>query len=111
MGDASLEAHRIEPRQTRGFAFGGNIAALAMLDHFGCPTQAADGGNAGDVATIPFHAELEILVRIEPAGIDSELSHRRSPLISPVHTPIGRQPRCKSVQAVETNVDQHRRTG
>ena len=41
------------------------IAAFAVLDHFGRALQRADLGDAGDVAAVPFHAELEVLVRVE----------------------------------------------
>ena len=41
------------------------IAALAVLDHLGRALERADLADAGDVAAVPLHPELEVLVRIE----------------------------------------------
>ena len=44
-----------------------------MLDDFGRPLQRAHLADAGDVAAVPLHAELEVLVRIESLRVDAEL--------------------------------------
>ena len=41
------------------------VAALAVLDHLGRALQRADLADAGDVAAVPLHPELEVLVRVE----------------------------------------------
>ena len=57
-----------------------DIEDLAVLDNLGRALECPDLGDSSDVATIPFHPELEVLVGIEALGINTELSHLRSPL-------------------------------
>ena len=44
---------------------GRRIAAFAVLDHLGGPLEGADLADPGDVAAVPLHPELEVLVGIE----------------------------------------------
>jgi hypothetical protein len=46
-----------------------------VLHHVAGAVQAADLANAGDVLSIPLHAELEVLVRVEALRVHGELGH------------------------------------
>jgi len=46
-----------------------------MLDHLGRPLERADLADARNIAAVPLHPELEVLVGIEAVGVDGELSH------------------------------------
>ena len=58
------------------------VAALAVLDDLGGALERADLADAGDVAAVPLHAELEVLVRIEALRVDGELGHGVAPMTS-----------------------------
>src|SRR5262249_22294828 len=74
--DAALECERLELGAPRRFPGAGRIAAVAMLHHFRGPLEARYLAHPGDVAAVPLHAELEVLVGIEPGRVDAELCHR-----------------------------------
>ena len=75
MRHAAIERDRVEFRAARRFPRAAGIAAFPMFHHFGGPLQAADFADAGDVSSVPFDAEFEVLVGIETLRIDAELSH------------------------------------
>ncbi len=75
MRDAALERHRVIFGPPRRFAAGGGIAALAMLDHLSHALQHRNLADPGDVTTVPLHAKLEVLVRVETTRVDGELGH------------------------------------
>src|SRR5690349_16345176 len=75
VGDAALDGDRLVLGAPRRLARAAGVAALAVLDHFGGALQSRHLADAGHVAAIPLHPELEVLVRIEALRIDAELSH------------------------------------
>src|SRR5262245_33728056 len=77
--DAALERDRVVLRPAGRLAARAVVAALAMLDDLGRSLQRADLAHAGDVAPVPLHAELEVLVRVEPLRVDGELRHDARP--------------------------------
>src|SRR5262249_58165158 len=52
------------------------IAVVAVLHHLGGAFEPRHLAHAGDVAAVPLHTELEVLVRVEAGGVDAELCHR-----------------------------------
>ena len=75
---------------------------------------------AGDVAAVPLHPELEVLVRVEPLRIDAELSHhallmsRAGELLQPDDDELGRLQRREpddDVDDAEVDVVLRRRLG
>ena len=54
---------------------GDAASALAMLDDLGAALETADLADPGDIPTVPLHSELEVLIGVEPVGVDAELSH------------------------------------
>ena len=52
------------------------ITAFAVLNDFSRAIKSADLADAGDIAAIPFKAELEIWIRVEARGINGQLGHR-----------------------------------
>src|SRR5262249_39560692 len=79
VGHAPLQGDRLILGAARRLAAAARVAAVTMLDHLSSTLQGADLADAGDVATVPLDAELEILVRVEALRIDAELSHRLPP--------------------------------
>ena len=77
--DTSLEGDRIELGAPGRLAARARIPALAMRDHFGGPLECAALAHPGDVPTVPAQPELEVLVGVEPLGVDAELSHGYAP--------------------------------
>src|SRR5262249_54459475 len=63
----------------RRLAAAARVAPFAMFYDFSRALEAADLADAGDVTAVPFDAELEVLVRIEPLWIDTELRHGALP--------------------------------
>ena len=57
----------------------GRVAALAVLDDLGRPLQRAHLAHARDVAAVPLHPELEVLVWVEALCIDGELQPSTPP--------------------------------
>ncbi|MNJ65545.1 hypothetical protein D3C77_615620 [compost metagenome] len=82
VGHAAFQGDGLVLGASGGFARGGRIAALAVLDHFGGALEGADLAHAGDVAAIPLDAEFEVLVGIEAMGVDGELGHDPTPFIA-----------------------------
>ena len=80
VGDAALERDRLVLGAAGRLAAVLGIAALAVLDDLGGALERADLADAGDVAAVPLHAELEVLVRIEALRVDGELCHGVSPV-------------------------------
>ena len=78
MGDAPLEGDGLELRPARGLPAAARIAAFSMLHDLGRALQGADLADPRDVAPVPFDPELEVLVGIEPLGVDRELCHGTS---------------------------------
>src|SRR5207237_1025898 len=99
VGHAALEGDRFKLGASRRLARAARVTPFAMLDHLGGPLERAHLADAGDVAAIPFHAELEILVRIEPLRIDAELSHGA----------LREQPRAKTAATASQNRSDCRR--
>src|SRR6185312_14297203 len=79
VGDAALERDCFELRAPGGLAGGARVPALAVLDYFGRALERAHLAHPCDIAAVPFHAELEVLVGIKALRIDTELRHRRAP--------------------------------
>ena len=52
---------------------------FAMLDDLGRAFEGRDFADAGDVASVPLHPELEVLVGVEALGVDRKLGHACSP--------------------------------
>src|SRR5262249_55089536 len=77
--DAALERDRVELGAAGRLPRAGRVAAVAVLHHLGGALEAPHLAHAGHVATVPLHAELEVLVRIEAGRVDAELCHRWSP--------------------------------
>src|SRR5262249_22433247 len=77
--DAALERDRVVLRPAGRLAARAVVATLAVLDDLGRALQRADLAHARDVAPIPLHAELEVLVRVEPLRVDGELRHVARP--------------------------------
>jgi len=81
LSDAALEGD--------GFKFGrpGDLRLLLgsppsrCLTHFGRLFKGADFADAGDVTSVPFDSELEVLVGIETRWIDAELGPWNSPFV------------------------------
>src|SRR5262249_12787112 len=73
--DAALERDRVASRAPWRAVHGGGIGALAVLDHLRRALQRRDLADAGDVAAVPLHAELEVRVGVEPSGVHGELGH------------------------------------
>src|SRR5262249_45946109 len=84
VGDAPLQRDRIEFGPAGGLARRARVAAFAVLHQFRRPLQRADLADAGHVAAVPLDAELEVLVRIEPGGVHTELRHQGASL-GPAH--------------------------
>src|SRR5262249_5587334 len=73
--DSALERDRLVLCSARRFVRSRWVSPVAVLDHLGSALERAALGNACDVVAVPFHAELEILVGIEPSRVDGELCH------------------------------------
>ena len=57
-----------------------DVAAFSVLHQFRRSLQGAHLRGARDVAAVPLHPELEVLVRVEALRVDTELGHGdRSP--------------------------------
>jgi hypothetical protein len=56
-------------------ARGAQVAAFTMADDLGSALERADFADARDNLSVPFYAELEVLVRVNPTGINGELRH------------------------------------
>src|SRR6266511_2799564 len=76
MRNTPLECDRVVFGTVGRFATAAGIAAFAVLNNFSLPIKSAHLTDAGDVAAIPFDAELEVWIGIKPGGINSKLSHR-----------------------------------
>src|SRR6185437_2892910 len=74
-GEAAFDGERIVLGSPGRLTRAAGITALAMLDHLGGALQAGHLADAGHVAAVPLHPELEVLVGIEALRIDTELSH------------------------------------
>src|ERR1019366_1440573 len=75
VGDAAFERDGVILGAAGRFSRAARITAFAMLDDFGGALEAADFADSRHVFAVPLDAELEILIRVEPAGIDAELCH------------------------------------
>ncbi|MNT86397.1 hypothetical protein D3C72_2266810 [compost metagenome] len=75
MRDAALQRDGFVLVAAGRLAAAGRVAAFAVLHHFGGALERGHLAHAGHVAAVPFHAELEVLVRIEALRIDGELRH------------------------------------
>src|SRR6185312_6203998 len=75
VGHAAFDGDRLVLGAPGRLARAAGITALAMLDHLGGALQAGHLADAGHVAAVPLHPELEVLVGIEALRIDTELSH------------------------------------
>jgi len=56
-----------------------DVAALTVLHHFGGPLERRHFADARDIAPVPLHAELEVLIGIETLRVDGKLRHTCSP--------------------------------
>src|SRR6185437_15184190 len=75
VGDAALDGDRLILGAAGRLARAAGVAALAVLDHLGGALESRHLADAGHVAAVPLHPELEVLVRIEALRIDAELGH------------------------------------
>src|SRR4029453_6610353 len=75
VSDAPFERDRCEFNEPRGFASRAGIAAFPVVNHFGCAPQPASLAHSRNVAAIPFHTELKILIGIKSLWVEGEFSH------------------------------------
>src|SRR6266545_634634 len=80
MRDPALERDRLVLHAPRRLAASRGVAALAVFDDLRRPLQRADLAHPGHVATIPPHAELEVLIWVEALRVDRELGHHAPPV-------------------------------
>src|SRR5262249_49378991 len=74
--DTAVERDGVVFRAARRFAATAGITAFPVLNDFGCALKSANFADTRNIAAIPFDAELEVFVGVEPARINGELSHR-----------------------------------
>src|SRR4029079_10576409 len=60
--DSALERDGIELRAAGRLARRRRVAALTVLHHFGGPLERRHLADARDIAPVPLHAELEVLI-------------------------------------------------
>src|SRR5262249_30855077 len=73
--DAAFERDRLELGAPGRLAWRAGIPAAAVLDHLGGALERADLADSRDDPPVPQDEELEVLVRVEPLGVDDELGH------------------------------------
>src|SRR5262245_5111933 len=72
MRNASAKRDRCKPSDAGGPAHCARVPAFTMLHDLRRPLQRTDVGNAAYLLTIPFDAELEVLVRIVSRRVHGE---------------------------------------
>src|ERR1700741_3643462 len=75
MRDTAFQGDGIVFGASRRLATARRIATLTMLHDFRGAFKHADLADASDIATVPFNAELEILIRVETLRIYGKFSH------------------------------------
>src|SRR6266581_2765239 len=75
VSDTALERYRIVFSAPRRLAAAGGIAAFPVLNDFCSSFQHPYFADARHITTVPFDAELEVLIRIEALRVCCEFGH------------------------------------
>src|SRR6185369_17442257 len=77
VSDAAFESECLVLGAARRLARAAGIASFAVLDYFRRALEGADLADSRDISSVPFHFELEVLVRVESLrlNVHTELCH------------------------------------
>src|SRR5205814_4975579 len=65
VGDAAFQGHGFIFGATGGLAAGTGVAAVAVLHHLSGALQRGNLTDSGDVFSVPFHPEFEVLIWVK----------------------------------------------